>query len=57
MRTSAVKGTVDPNVFGDWTKFGKGEVVKKMMKVGPSFLVLGSLSGRNWAYDFSGYGL
>ncbi|EPB67440.1 g-patch domain protein [Ancylostoma ceylanicum] len=32
MRTSAVKGTVDPNVFGDWTKFGKGDVVKKMMK-------------------------
>ncbi|RCN29795.1 g-patch domain protein [Ancylostoma caninum] len=32
MRTSAVKGAVDPNVFGDWTKFGKGDVVKKMMK-------------------------
>ncbi|ETN73492.1 hypothetical protein NECAME_18298, partial [Necator americanus] len=31
MRTSAVKGTVDPNVFADWTKFGKGDVVRKMM--------------------------
>uniref|UniRef100_A0A0K0DFM0 G-patch domain-containing protein n=1 Tax=Angiostrongylus cantonensis TaxID=6313 RepID=A0A0K0DFM0_ANGCA len=29
---SAVKAAVDPNVFGDWTKFGKGEVVKNMMK-------------------------
>ncbi|VDM53642.1 unnamed protein product [Angiostrongylus costaricensis] len=32
IRSSAVKAAVDPNVFGDWTKFGKGEVVKNMMK-------------------------
>ncbi|KAJ1365567.1 hypothetical protein KIN20_025939 [Parelaphostrongylus tenuis] len=32
IRSSAVKSAVDPNVFGDWTKFGKGNVVKNMMK-------------------------
>ncbi|VDO28032.1 unnamed protein product [Haemonchus placei] len=32
IRTSAVTGAVDPNAPSDWTKFGKGEVIKNMMK-------------------------
>ncbi|VDK84275.1 unnamed protein product [Cylicostephanus goldi] len=32
MRTSAVRSAVDPNAAGDWTKFGKGDVVRKMMQ-------------------------
>ncbi|KJH43692.1 g-patch domain protein [Dictyocaulus viviparus] len=32
IRSSATREAVDPNVFGDWTKFGKGSVVKNMMK-------------------------
>uniref|UniRef100_A0A1I7X9I8 G-patch domain-containing protein n=1 Tax=Heterorhabditis bacteriophora TaxID=37862 RepID=A0A1I7X9I8_HETBA len=32
MRSSTVKSTVDPNVFADWAKHGKGHVVMNMMK-------------------------
>ncbi|VDM81621.1 unnamed protein product [Strongylus vulgaris] len=32
MRTSAVRSAVDPNASSDWTKYGKGGVVKKMME-------------------------
>ncbi|WKX93617.1 hypothetical protein Q1695_011129 [Nippostrongylus brasiliensis] len=32
IRSSAVSGAMDPNASGDWTKFGKGEVIKNMMK-------------------------
>ncbi|VDL69907.1 unnamed protein product [Nippostrongylus brasiliensis] len=32
IRSSAVSGAVDPNASGDWTKFGKGAVIKNMMK-------------------------
>ncbi|VDO20771.1 unnamed protein product [Heligmosomoides polygyrus] len=32
IRSSATQGAVDPNTFCDWTKFGKGTVIKNMMK-------------------------
>ncbi|CAI5443303.1 unnamed protein product [Caenorhabditis angaria] len=32
MRSSATKGTIDPNKYCDWLKHGKGSVVMKMME-------------------------